>query len=1244
MLGGFEARAPSGEPLVFSARKPAALLCYLAFHAGVAQARDKLASLLWEDRAHEQARGSLRQALTTLRRTLPVSALRADGEAVTLANGAVAVDALAFRECLERAALEAAIGLYQGELLEGFHPDAPAFEEWLRAERELLHQQALEALAGLLQHQRTAGQRDPAIRTAVRLLALDPLREDVHRALMTLYAESGQRASALRQYRLCRELLSSELGAQPEPATEELHTNIRAGRLSPAAEAAAAPSGSGAAEVDPPAAELRPVTALCAAFAADVRDPERLRDGVARLRAAAAEHIRQFGGTLIGALGDSVTAVFGVPHARSRDTELAARAALALRDQSGVPVRIGVATGQVMVQHSAGAAPAVLAGSALSDAAALQAAAATGEILASAAVQRAVAARMRCERAGAARWRLTGPTDSGGDAAGLPFVGRRAERRLLESALAACVDDRRGQGVLVRGDAGLGKTRLVEEVARRAETSGVAVHRSALLDFGVGSGRDAVAMLLCSLLDLPARADADDRAAAVASSSLTGALQPRELACLYELLEVPQPAALRPVADALDARGRAHGHAAALSAVLHRAAAERPLMVVVDDVHWADAPTYELLGTLLNAASDCAALIVFCARREGVPADAPWRSGRLRVPFGVVELAPLRDDEAAALAAEFGGVDEAVASECVRRAEGNPLFLEQLLRGVAAGETALPDTVHSLVQARLDGLAPLDRRAAQAASVVGQRFALGTVRHLLARPEYSGDALLDAALVHPDGDELRFCHALVHDGVYASLLDSERIALHRRAAAWFGGRDAVLHAEQLDRAGDPGAADAYREAAEGEASQARFERAVALAERGAALAGFGTLWHNLTCARGDWLLELGRPADALTAFEAARDAGGGDAELCRAAMGIAACLRVLEQPRAALTALDEAAGAAARAGLTAPLATLHYLRGNLHFPLGEIEACLAEHKTALRAARTSGSAFDEARALSGLGDAYYLRGDIGEALRHYERCLALARQHGFGRIEVANLHMHSITLLYHGDAVAALQGVDEAIERTRAIGHRRAEVVARTCACDILLFAGAWEQLAAAGAAIEPLARDLGTASLAVQGVACRGFAAARRGRISEGVALVRSACSAIKGSGTTFIGPTLLGMLAAVTTDAAERAAALAEAERQLAAGTVSHNHFAFRPLAMTACLAAGDPAAVERHCAALEEYSVGPKLFWIRFFSAWGRALAKHARGTGDRAGLERLRAEAVASGLGSAVALLDAALSGR
>jgi len=234
LLGGFDARWSSGTVLNLPTKKAQALLAYLATSSGQAEPRDKLAALLWGETSDHQARDSLRHALAALRKALAVAGadpplLRIRGQHVSLDPDPVEVDVVIFERLVSHAtpqSLEDAAELYRGDLLLGFGLSEPLFEDWLVGERERLREMALEALARLLDRESRTGHTERAIRAAVQLLALDPLQEAVHRALMQLHARQGRRGAALKQYQLCVDGLQRELGMEPETETKALYQSL----------------------------------------------------------------------------------------------------------------------------------------------------------------------------------------------------------------------------------------------------------------------------------------------------------------------------------------------------------------------------------------------------------------------------------------------------------------------------------------------------------------------------------------------------------------------------------------------------------------------------------------------------------------------------------------------------------------------------------------------------------------------------------------------------------------------------------------------------------------------------------------------------------------------------------------------------------------------------------------------------------------------------------------------------------
>ena len=233
LFGGFEIRLADGAARKLPGQKDRGLLAVLALPPDATHSRDKLTGLLWSDRADTHARDSLKHALTRLRKCLAsvdATPIIADRQFVRLDPAAISIDVVAFERLLEDGspvAVEQAMALYRGDLLDGISVRDPAFEDWLLVERQRLRHLVEEAAANLMRTSLASGALDSADAAARRLLSLDPLREEACRALMQIYSDRGETAQALKLYDALRERLRSELGIKPEPETSQLYETIR---------------------------------------------------------------------------------------------------------------------------------------------------------------------------------------------------------------------------------------------------------------------------------------------------------------------------------------------------------------------------------------------------------------------------------------------------------------------------------------------------------------------------------------------------------------------------------------------------------------------------------------------------------------------------------------------------------------------------------------------------------------------------------------------------------------------------------------------------------------------------------------------------------------------------------------------------------------------------------------------------------------------------------------------------------
>ncbi|MFZ5557735.1 MAG: ATP-binding protein [Pseudomonadota bacterium] len=967
-------------------------------------------------------------------------------------------------------------------------------------------------------------------------------------------------------------------------------------------------------------------------------DPEEASECLERFRDAVAESISGEGGRA-EARGGRAVAVFGHPCVRGDEADRALRAALALHRAAtelahaggaSPRLRIGVASGSLLVRGDLDLWAMV--GDAVASANALAERAPEGATLAAAEVLHALRGHADAEPAMGA-WRISALSRR---PPGTPIVGRDAELALLDQVLERCRAGA-GQALLIRGEAGIGKSRLAAELAARARQRDFRVVTAQVLDFG---GRADPAPELVRALLAPARGESDAQAIerAVAEGRLTRAQQP----FAHDLLDLPLPAGLQPAFDAMDNAARAAGREALLPELA--AAGGAPLLLLVEDVHWASPDGMARLARTAAAIAGRTALLVMTTRSDDDPVTAAWRT-RARCPLTTLDLGPLSEAAAEELASGYAGIDAAAAHECVRRAEGHPLFLDQLLRSAASGGRVLPGSVRSIVLARLDRLPEVDRLAAQAASVLGQRFPVALLQHVLGEPGYAPARLIDEALLRAEGDALQFGHALIQEAVYSSLLRSRRHHLHRRAAAWPAGRNPAARAEHLDAAGDAGAADAYLAAAADAFGRYHYEDALRLAARGMALAAAGKVRFALTCLRADALRQLGSIDAALAAYREALAAAGDDRQRCQALIGSAYCLRMLDRYDEALAALARAEPLARGGGDVHALAEIYTLRGDLHFPTGKWDASRRAQEQALDYAARAGDPALEARALSGLGDAAYMAGRLLTAHGYFQRCIDLARAHELARVESDNLVMLGAIDYMGLDLGGGLERCRAAAALGERIGHPRAVMLACDVACVIHLYRGeAAEGERQALRALE-ISRRLGMRRFEAEQLMGQGEAAFMLGRQAEAEALVEAGYRLAREAGLTYMGPWILAVLAKVTADPRRRREALAEGEHLLAGGCVSHCYLHFYQLAIEVALQERQWDEAERYCAALEDFFRAEPIPWSRFFPARGRALAAFGRGRRDRATLEALRAlaeEARARELHPASKALASALS--
>src|SRR5215217_1724751 len=880
ILGPLEA-LEAGQPVVLGGSKPRALLAILLLHANESLRSDRLIDELWGERPPAGAEKTLQVHISRLRKALARGGGNGTGDLiVTCEHGyelhldPEQLDSYRFERRLAKgreelaagrardaaAALEDALSLWRGRPL-----DDLAYEPFAQREIARLEDLRMAALEQLIEAKLALGRHAEVVRELEALIGEHPYRERLRAQLMLALYRCDRQADALQAYQDARRKLVEELGIEPGERLHELERAILAQEPSlalPAVEAVEQPVaaelagdglelGRAPQDADGAGSARRLVTTVFADIVgstglAERLDPESMHSLLDRYAEVCGAVIERHGGVVTGFIGDAIVGVFGQAELHEDDALRAVRAAVELREAGAalsaeierdggtrLGMKLGIESGEVFI--SAGARRTrFAAGDAFNVAARLESLAQEGEILLGENVHDLVRGAvgvepleplsLRGRSAKVQAWRLLRVE---ADGFAIPrtmrsrFVGRASELDALRSALARVHDERDCRAVTVVGPAGIGKSRLaLELVAGLGDDATLLVGRCP--SYGDGVTYRPLAEIVEQL----------------------GGSDPRQR--IGELFDGDEPIARMVLA----AIGLSHGAAQpeetfwAVRRLFERVAADRPLVVVFEDVHWAEPTLLDLLEYLIAFSSGHAILLVCLARPELLQTRPGWAAPQPNTSLLVLDALP--DSDARRLVENAGASElgSRTAQRILETAEGNPLFLEHLVAvGAETGAADLPSSIQAVLAARIDHLEPGERALLEHASVQGRSFYVGAIEAVLPGSASAGNAthlvsLVQKQLIRPGRsqfggeDAFRFSHVLVREAAYRGLPRRRRAELHEGMARWLEARPGTQDETVGYHLGE-----AYRQLAElGRVGERERALAAAAAERLAAAA------------------------------------------------------------------------------------------------------------------------------------------------------------------------------------------------------------------------------------------------------------------------------------------------------------------------------------------------------------------------------------------------------------------------
>lgn len=842
ILGPLEVHA-GGQQLPVAGAKRRAALAVLLLHPGELVTVERLIESLWGDRAPETAVTAVYGHILALRKLLGRDAIVTGEQGYVLDVEPDRIDARRFERLVteakrssgpERASLfDEALSLWQGEPLAGVD------HEWFgEAEITRLRELRLGALEDRIEAHLTGGRAAELVPELEVLVGENPLRERLWGQLMLALYRSGRQADALHAYQQARRTLVQELGIDPGSALRRLESQIlqQDPELDPLPRAPVERT-----DVPASAEPAVPSVGLERKFATAVfvdvvgstslterEDPEVVQSLLRRTFDRLADVVAAYGGVVENMMGDAVLAMFGIPAVHEDDPERAVRAALEMRtalDELGrelagegkppVALHVGIEAGEVLV-HAEGQAR-MITGDAVNTASRLQGSAEPGCVvvgptayaLTNGAVdyQRLPPLTLKGKAEPVQAWlalRASAAAPDHRPSSGFEarLIGRDAERSLLMHTLERVISENRPALVTVLGPAGVGKSRLAAEFLRRVDSlpQPTTWRKGRCRAYGNVS--------------YSALAEAVKNHCGILEDDPPGAAAEKAARTVEELIG---DRGLARYVEALVGAGSEHTFTReelfeAWRRVLERIAARTPLVLVLEDIHWADDGLLDFVDHVADWGQG-AMLVLTLARPELLERRVGWGGGKRN--YAAIYLDPLSRDETHEMLTDLlsTSLPEALTNVVFDRGEGNPLFSEQIVRmlidrgviqsggpGVwevpgSVAEVEVPRSIHTLIAARLDTLPGEEKAVLQIAAVIGRTFWVGAAQRLSGgggaeTREVLGRLRVKDLIVPREPSafsgegEFMFRHVLIRDVAYESLPKSLRADKHLEAARW----------------------------------------------------------------------------------------------------------------------------------------------------------------------------------------------------------------------------------------------------------------------------------------------------------------------------------------------------------------------------------------------------------------------------------------------------------------------------
>lgn len=778
----------------------------------------------------------------------------------------------------------------------------------------------------------------------------------------------------------------------------------------------------------------------------------------------------------------------------------------------------------------------------------------------------------------------------------LKMVGREGEFKYITYLLQETQRCGIGKFIYVRGVAGIGKSRLLQEVRFASQSKGFKDIHCKFNGALSGSGMSALVPLVCGCLGINESEVIDLSACSIQSRLQEYGVNDDTHVYVSSILGLELLPQDMEIFKSLSHDTRSHKMRKAVSKVVQMAARDKHWLVVIDDVHWASEHMLHLLGQLISDTHHAAVAWIMASRYENDPLDSKIKKYLIEQSVNIVEISPLSPQDSRSLASNIqpGLTEDQVVF--VEQSRGNPLFLTQLLSSV--GTSILPSSFLEIVDFKLSLLNHQDLLAVQMAAAIQQELELTTLRELLGNFEYFPEIPIKLRILRTICENtFLYDHDLVMRGIYDRIDSNTLKNHHEKIADYFEGKNNKLRAIHLIKAQSAKAPAAMLEVIQEKYNEFSFIEALELLDNYNAIDFAPTDAFESLQLEGLLLSAIGRNKEARVVFERALTVAQNVRSQLRVVVELARVMNVLDELESEIALLEAYIPLAKVTNDVFSLGQLLYLQGNLSFPSGDHQTARKFHLAAREVASRANDARTEALSLGGIGESYYAQGCMLSATRIFKECLSVCEQFGLKHVESSNRFMLATTRLYLNETHEALADALDSANLAATVGNLRAEIVSRLTAGWLYTSLGQTSDALFQYDAAMKLVYAIGAKRFEpflLEGIAKCHFV---NGHKEKGLKVIQKAWQLVEEQSLyKFIGPWVLGTRAVFEQDEHLRQQVLDRGMEIIRGGCLAHNHYRFY-------IAAAEVAILCRNASLAETMANQFEMFTSAESCAWAK-----------------------------------------